>query len=120
MKNHIIVLTIDLDAIARAAVTALQYASLPFLWLYYTIADLVDAIAFYAPYAWRSIKRKSKVIKRYLVLIARYAKDKLIQICDFLIYSGLFISFLIVAAYQKYIIWFSDAWAFRAAILAEC
>lgn len=120
MKNHVIVLTIDLDAIARKALTILQYASLPFLWLYYTMADLVDAIAFYAPFAWRSIKRKAKVIKRYMGLIARCAKDILFQMCDILIYIGLFILFLMFTAYQNFSTWFSDAWAFRAAILAEC
>jgi len=127
MKNHVIVLTIDLDAIAAFAMAVLRYASLPFLWLYYTTSNLVEDIIFYAPYAWKALKKRSKVIKRYAVIAKRYAKVIICHACDMLLYAGMFAVFLVMFAVFLVIsfcrgarAWLSDAWAFRAAVLAEC
>jgi len=120
MKNHVIVLTIDLDAIAAFAMAVLRYASLPFLWLYYTTSNLVEDIIFYAPYAWKALKNRSKVIKRYAVIAKRYAKVIICRACDMLLCAGMFAVFLVISFGHGARAWFSDAWAFRAAVLAEC
>lgn len=120
MKNHVIVLTIDLDAIAKKAMAVMGFISLPFLWIYYTIYDLVDDIVFYAPFAWKAVKRYTKAVIRYACPVIRYAKHTLILTLDKTLYSGMYILFLVYHVHRKTSSWFADAWAFRAAVLAEC
>lgn len=116
MDNGVLMIAVDLYMVRDILRTIGECIIWPFVWLYYMLSELIDIVAFYGPDVLRAARRG-------LIRLCRLAAGGMlaaIRGAGICVIATAALAVKAGKALTRLQAWLSEAWMFRAAVVAEC